>query len=209
MVPIEILRFLETSLKVPWWSFATPHANEYPRSMGLFVPVQPTYRHSGGFKGGKGVQMHPPLAASNVFLRTYLHESTAVACSKQQPGTDTHSHTCFLRISSSRRLSRPGVASRYSVRTSSYSLASYDNNYVRAFMRPEVGVANHQNFRARFALALKATLIDAQRLQVMNTITERHARCADTERKCSNGTEIDCTTLREEPVPLRWSTRVD
>ena len=25
---------------------------------------------SGGFKGGKGVQMHLPLAASNVFLRT-------------------------------------------------------------------------------------------------------------------------------------------
>ena len=24
---------------------------------------------SGGFRGGKGVQMHPPLAASNVFLR--------------------------------------------------------------------------------------------------------------------------------------------
>jgi len=28
---------------------------------------------SGGFKGGEGVQMHPPLAASYVFLRTYLH----------------------------------------------------------------------------------------------------------------------------------------
>jgi len=34
---------------------------------------------------------------------------------------------------------------------------------------------------------------DAQSLQLMNTITERHAHCADTERKCSNGTEIDCT----------------
>ena len=26
-------------------------------------------------RGVKGVQMHPPLVASNVFLRTYLHES--------------------------------------------------------------------------------------------------------------------------------------
>ena len=38
-------------------------------------------RNSGGFKGGKGGggggggQMHLPLADSNVFLRTYLHES--------------------------------------------------------------------------------------------------------------------------------------
>ena len=32
-------------------------------------------QYSGGFREGKGVQMHPPLAASNVFLCTYLHES--------------------------------------------------------------------------------------------------------------------------------------
>ena len=81
-------------------------------------------------RGVRGVQMHPPLAASNVFLCTYLHKFTAVACSKQQPGTDTHSHISFLLIS--RRLSRPRVASRYSVWTSGYSLlASYNNNYVR------------------------------------------------------------------------------
>ena len=29
----------------------------------------------------------------------------------------------------------------------------------------------------------------------MNTITERHARCADTERKCSNWTEIVCILI--------------
>jgi len=37
---------------------------------------------------------------------------------QQQPGTVTHSHITSLLIS--RRLTRPGVASRYSVRTSSY-----------------------------------------------------------------------------------------
>ena len=100
--------------------------------------------------------MHPPLAASNVFLRTYLHKFTAVACSKQQPGTDTHSHISFLLIS--RRLSRPRLASRYSIRTSSYSLlASYDNNYVRhkAFTRPEVGVATQ-----KFSAALRAPVLN-------------------------------------------------
>ena len=94
----------------------------------------------------RGVQMHPLLAAINVFLCTYLHESTAVACSKQQPGTDTHSHISFLLIS--RRLSRPRISSRHSVRTSSYSLlGSYDNNYVhhKCVYTPEVGVAT-QNF---------------------------------------------------------------
>ena len=102
---------------------------------------------SGGFKGGKGganAQMHPPLAASNVFFRTYLYE----ACSKQQPGTDTHSHISFLLIS--RRLSRPRVASRYSVRTSTYSLASYDNNYVCAFTRRK-WAWQPKNFPTRFA----------------------------------------------------------
>ena len=97
--------------------------------------------------------MHPPLAAGNVFLRTYLHEFTAVACNKQQPGTDTHSHISFLLIS--KRLSRPRVASRYSVRTFSYSLASYDNNYVCAFRRPEVGVAT-----PKFLDALRAPVVN-------------------------------------------------
>ena len=38
-----------------------------------------SYKYSGGFKGGReggggggGVQMHAPLVAGNVFLRTYL-----------------------------------------------------------------------------------------------------------------------------------------
>ena len=72
--------------------------------------------------GVRGVQMHPPLAASNVFC---VHNCTspsndyaAVACSsgmqQQQPGTVTHSRISSLLIS--RRLTRPRVASRYSVR---------------------------------------------------------------------------------------------
>ena len=91
-------------------------------------------------RGVRGVQMHPPLAASNVFLCTYLHESIkglySSGMQQQQPGTVTHSRITFLLIS--RRLSRPRVASRYSVRTSSY------------FMWPDMGVAT-QNFRTHFA----------------------------------------------------------
>ena len=64
--------------------------------------------------GVRGVQMHPTLAASNVFL---LHESIKRLCSgdiqQQQPGTVTHSRISFLLIS--RRLTKPRVASRYSV----------------------------------------------------------------------------------------------
>jgi len=41
------------------------------------------------------VQMHPPLAASNVFLRTYLHKAIkrlhSSGMQQQQPGTVTHS----------------------------------------------------------------------------------------------------------------------
>jgi len=76
---------------------------------------------SGGFKGGKG-GANPPLAASNVFLRTYWHKS--IKClygsgmQQQQPGAVTHSRISSLLIS--RRLSRARVASRYSVPTSSY-----------------------------------------------------------------------------------------
>ena len=91
-------------------------------------------------RGVRGVQMHPPLAASNVFLCTYLHESIkglySSGMQQQQPGTVTHSRITFLLIS--RRLSRPRVASRYSVRTSSY------------FTWPDMGVAT-QNFRTHFA----------------------------------------------------------
>ena len=69
--------------------------------------------------GVRGVQMHPPLAASDVFLRTYLHESIKCLCSsgmqQQQPGTVAHSQISSLLIS--RRLTRPRVASKYSVRT--------------------------------------------------------------------------------------------
>ena len=74
-------------------------------------------------RGIRGVQMHPSLAANNVFLRTYLHESSN-GIQQQQPGTITHSHISSLLIS--RHLSRPRVDSRYSVQTSSYfnSIAS-------------------------------------------------------------------------------------
>ena len=69
--------------------------------------------------GVRGVQMHPPLAASNVFC---VHNCTnpsndyaAVACSNNnQACTVTHSRISSLLIS--RRLTRPRVASRYSVR---------------------------------------------------------------------------------------------
>ena len=87
--------------------------------------------------------MHPPLVASSICLRTSVHESIKRLCSssmqQQQPGTVTH-----LRINSlliSRRLTRPRVASRYSVRASSYfkqlthvtsqlHVPVIDNNYV-------------------------------------------------------------------------------
>ena len=50
------------------------------------------FQHSGGFKGERKVQTHSPLAASNVFLRTYLHKSinNSGMQQQQQPGTVTH-----------------------------------------------------------------------------------------------------------------------
>ena len=51
--------------------------------------------HSGGFRGVRGVQMHPPLVAINVFC---VHNCTspsndyaAVACSSNHAGTVKHS----------------------------------------------------------------------------------------------------------------------
>ena len=65
----------------------------------------------------RGVQMHPPLAASNVFC---VHNCTspsndyaAVACSNNNQA-QLDSRISSLLISS--RLTRPRVASRYSVR---------------------------------------------------------------------------------------------
>ena len=77
--------------------------------------------YSGGFRGGKavrGVQMHPPLAASNVFC-VYITARVHQMIMQQwhaatTPGTVTHSRISSLLIS--RRLTRPRVASRYSVR---------------------------------------------------------------------------------------------
>ena len=77
--------------------------------------------------------------ASNVFLRTQLHESIKWLCrsgmQQQQPGIVTHSRISSLLIS--RHLTRPRVASRYSVRTSSV---------------PEVGVTT-QKFALRAPVA--------------------------------------------------------
>ena len=76
--------------------------------------------------------MHPPLAASNVFFRTWLHESIKRLCCSgmqpQQPGTLTYSHISSLLIS--RRLTRPRFASKYSVGLPAIlicSLASYQS----------------------------------------------------------------------------------
>ena len=67
--------------------------------------------HSGGFRGC--------VAASNVFLRTYLHKSIkwlySSGMQQQQPGTVSHS--CISSLLISRRLTRPRVAWRYSVQT--------------------------------------------------------------------------------------------
>ena len=77
--------------------------------------------------------MHPPLAATNVFLRTYLHESIKLLYSsgmqQQQPDTVTHSRISSLRIS--RCLSWPKLLRDSQFRlpaTLNNSLASYDNN---------------------------------------------------------------------------------
>ena len=65
--------------------------------------------------GVRGVQMHPPLAASNVFCvhNCTSRSSGSSGMQQQQPGTVTHSRISSLLIS--RRLTRPRVASRYSV----------------------------------------------------------------------------------------------
>jgi len=75
------------------------------------------------------MQMHPPLAGSNVF---YVHRCTM---QQQHPGTVTQS--CINSLLVYRCLTRPRVASRYSVQPSSYfkHLTSHlpvssDNNYV-------------------------------------------------------------------------------
>ena len=87
-------------------------------------------------RGVKGVQMHPPLAASNVFLRTHLHESIKWLYSssmQQQPGTVTHSCISSLILISRRlciglelirdiQFGFPAILNN--------SLASYDNNFV-------------------------------------------------------------------------------
>ena len=79
--------------------------------------------------------MHPPLAATNVFLCTYLHEFIKLLYSsgmqQQQPSTVTHSRISSLRIS--RRLSWPKLLQDSQFRLPAIlnnSLASYDNNYV-------------------------------------------------------------------------------
>ena len=69
--------------------------------------------------GVRGVQMHPPLAASNV-LRDLCRSGM-----QQQPGIVTHSRISSLLIS--RHLTRPRVASRYSVRTSSATESGHGN----------------------------------------------------------------------------------
>ena len=97
------------------------------------MPLAAAITISGEFKGGK--DLHPPLAASNVFCihicTSPSNDFTAVVCSNNnQAQLRTHSHISLLLIS--RRLSRARVASRYSgLRTiSNKSLASYYNNYM-------------------------------------------------------------------------------
>ena len=81
---------------------------------------------SGGFKGGKGGCTCTSLWRLVMLFFVYIQQ--------QQPGTVTHMYQFPILIS--RRLSRPRVASRYSVRTSAiFSLASYDKKrVVNAFM---------------------------------------------------------------------------
>ena len=71
--------------------------------------------------GVMGVQMHAPLAASNVFL--YITARVHRMIMQQWNASATTRHSTHSRISSlliSRHLTRPRDASRYSVRTSSY-----------------------------------------------------------------------------------------
>ena len=53
-----------------------------------------------------------------------------------------------------------------------------------------VGKAHRSETKFEKGASDRNSPLDEQSLQLMNTITERHARCADMERKCSNGTEI-------------------
>ena len=84
---------------------------------------------------GKVVQMHPlwqlvMYFCIHIILCKSIKGLYSSGMQQQQPGTVTHSHISSLLIS--RCLSRPRVASRYSVQTPTYfkQLASYENNYV-------------------------------------------------------------------------------
>ena len=100
---------------------------------------------SGGFRGGKGGANAPPFGGQQCIF-AYI-TARVRGMKQQQPGT-VHSRISSLLIS--RRLTRPRVASRYSVWTYSYfkQLTSYlpvssDNNYVcyECVNVPKVGVA--------------------------------------------------------------------
>ena len=67
--------------------------------------------------------------------------------------TGTVTHSCISCLLISRRLSRLRVASRYSVRTSSYFKAIYENIIMcvmNAFMWPKVGVATRWTLLSEF-----------------------------------------------------------
>ena len=68
--------------------------------------------------GVRGVQMHLPLAATKcifAYVTARVHQLYSSGMQQQQPGKVTHSRISSLLIA--RRLARPKVALRYSVRT--------------------------------------------------------------------------------------------
>ena len=89
--------------------------------------------------GVRGVQMHPPLAASNVFfayITARVHQMIMQELHATTTRQVTHSRISSLLIS--RHLTRPRVASRYSVWTSSVTESGRGN--------PKIcGRASHAN----------------------------------------------------------------
>ena len=93
----------------------TTSVNQANINVGASVGPQPTYSTVADLGGVRGVQMHPPLAASNVFC---VHNCTspsndyaAVTCSNNNQAQLQLAYQFLIR-----RLTRPRVASRYSVR---------------------------------------------------------------------------------------------
>ena len=99
---------------------------------------------SGEFKGGKGVQMHLPLAPSNVFLRTYLHESIkwlySSGMQQQKPGTVTQFLTDLQTFVLDLELLRDIQVGFPPILNSSLAM-TITACIVNAFTWPEVGMA--------------------------------------------------------------------